>query len=260
MQRNIDNLISANLDENKYQIIIGSKGILIRNGKGYIVDSEKFKQGVELTEQFIEAYFAGYSGIGYPSEVLHNMLKKAEYSDTIMQLILECMRATAPIDLTIIHSIYNCKPTDNNIEISEEEKEYLIRGYIINILRPFYEEMKTLSEKKDYSNESDGIYSIEARNIVKLVEKYKNAQQIANIEIIYNFRGISNSELSYKEKETIKKLAKYAYSYGIGKIQGDIIEEIIQFAKKQRAVAIETVNKLLEGSIYPNRDCGEQQK
>lgn len=259
MQRNDDNQnvisqeIAAYLGENKYRVIIGSEGVLIRNGQKYTIDEEKYKEGANLSNKYIDSFFDGYSGIGYTSEEFHKMLIKSGYSDKIIEIILECMRCMAPIDFTIIHTIHNCRPIHNNIDISNEEKEYIIRGYIINVLKAYYEEIKNRAKNPPEKVDEDSS-NIDTKVSLESVEKYKDAQKIDNIEIIYDIRGLSNSELPYLERRDIERIAGVAASHGIGRINGNIIEEFAQFAKKQRAGATEKISKLLAGIINPDRD------
>lgn len=247
--------IAAFLDKNKYQVIIGGKGVCKRNEKKYTIDEETYKKGIELHEKYIDAFMAGYCGIGLPTEELDEMLKELGYSDNIIELIFECMRCTAPIDLTIIHTIHNCRPTHNNIEISDEEKEHIIRGYIINVLKNYYEEIKNQTKNPPEKVDEDSS-NIDINISIESVEKYKDLQTIDNIEIIYDLIGLSNSGLHFLERENLKIRAKVAARYG-GKIQENIKDVIAKFAKEQRTGALERINNLF---INQGRDTEEPRR
>ena len=266
MQINDDNKnlnsqeIADSLDKNKYQVIIGGEGVCIRNGEKYTIDEEKYIEGVNLSNKFIDSFFDGYSGIGCTSEEFHKMLIESGYSDKIIELILECMCCMAPIDLTVIHTVHNCRPTHNKLEISDEEKDNIIIGYIINVLKAYYEEIKNRAKNHPEKVDED-TSNLDTKVSLESLEKYKDAQKIDNIEIIYDVRGLSNSNLPFSVRKNLERRVEVAASHGTGRIyKKSLKDEIAQFAKEQRIGAIERTRNLFASIIKQDRDGEEPRR
>ena len=170
------------------------------------------------------------------------------------------MRCMAPIDLTVIHTVYNCRPTHNNIEISAEEKDNIITGYIINVLKAYYEKIKNRA-KNHPEKVDENTSNLDTKVSLESLENYKDAQKIDNIEIIYDVRGLSNSNLPFSVRKSLGKRAEVAASHGTGRInKKSLKDEIAQFAKEQRIGAIERIRNLFAGIINQDRDGEEPRR
>ena len=184
-----------------YDIEIGNKGKIWKDGKLCDVSQKLYKQGATLNELLEEG----------KSEDFEELLKKQNYSKEIYDLIKQSIDFGTPLDFTIINSF-------NGIRLSlvpKKEKDALIKNYVAKTLNAYCKNENKTDIDKETMEELSKCEEEKNDNIIDI--KY-NMNDLSKIP--FAFGVFKKNLLTGKEKECIAEKARIAEKYYLGTIDG----------------------------------------